>query len=194
MANRAKPRARTKAARGKIKSRGKVATLPKQSRKAKGGIGHNSGGGIPNEVYERHLAKIDTTAKAMEKAKESFDQAKGVHQSAYKAAKSDGCDTDAIRLARKLEKQDHGVTQVTYANVARILNIMGSPLGSEQLNLFGAIETPSPKVDANLQGQMAGKNAEPAENNPFDPGTDNFQQWAEGWVTGQEMNQDTLRH
>lgn len=195
MATRANAKNR-KAKTGKIVSRGKVATLPKSAMKAKGkkrGIGHNSGGGIPDEIYERHLAKIDTTAKAMEKAKEAFDQAKGVHQSAYKTAKNDGCDIDAIRLARKLDKQDHGVTQVTYANVARVLNIMGSPLGAEQLDLFGSIVEPSPAVDVALQGQNAGKNGEPMTNNPWPPGSEDFQVWHENWTLGQSQIAEGMR-
>jgi hypothetical protein len=148
-------------------------------------------------VYERHLAKIDSTAKAMEKAKEAYDQAKGVHQSAFKAAKGDGCDIDAIRLARKLDKQDAGVTQITYANVSRVLNIMGSPLGDGQLDLFGAIAQPDKKGDDNtdgkdayLLGEQAGKDAVNADANPFTPGSLKFGQWASGWEKGQNANRE----
>lgn len=164
-------------------SRGKVAKVAK-----KRGRGDNSGDhAVPDEVYERHLSKIDSTAKAMEKAKEAYDQAKGVHQSAYKAAKNDGCDIDAIRLARKLDKQDAGVTQVTYANVSRVLNIMGSPLGSQQLDLFGSIAQPEvqAKVDPGAQGLNAGRNGENRGNNPFNPGTPEFEQWDGSWIKGQ---------
>lgn len=188
MANRARPKAK-KSSKGRIPSRGKVATLPKQSKSKKRGRGDNSGlHAVPDEVYERHLAKIDSTAKAMERAKAEYDQAKGVHQSAFKAAKGDGCDIDAIRLARKLDKQDSGVTQVTYANVSRVLNLMESPLGSKQLDLFGAIAKPEPEVDAFLQGEQAGKEAVDAGSNPFTPGSLKFGQWAEGWVKGQAAN------
>lgn len=196
MANRAKPKKKaTPKAKARVvkkmdklaaKARAKAAKKPRRDRR-----GGNSGDhSVPDEVYERHLSKIDSTAHAMDKAKVEYDQAKGVHQSAYKAAKEDGCDIDSIRIARKLDGQDHGATVITYANVARVLNLMDSPLGSKQLDLFGAIVQPAPKVDANLQGQQAGKNAEPAENNPFTPNTDDFVSWAEGWATGQSMNMD----
>lgn len=164
-------------------SRGRVAKTSKKRRR-----GDNSGDhSVPDEIYERHIAKIDTTAKAMEKAKEAFDQAKGVHQSAYKAAKGDGCDIDAIRLARKLDKQDAGVTQITYANVSRVLNLMGSPLGSDQLDLFGAIAGPAvvAKVDPMAQGLRAGRDGENRSNNPFSPGSDDFKTWDDYWITGQ---------
>lgn len=184
MAARAKPKAKKKAASGKVPSRGKVATLPK--RKKRGRRGDNSGDhSVLDEVYERHLHKINSTEKAMQKAKEEFDQAKGVHQSAYKSAKGDGCDIDAIKLARKLDTQDHGVTQITYANVARVLNLMESPLGSKQLDLFGAIAAAEPpKPDPAVEGLKAGKEGAPAENNPHPVGTDDFAAWANSHKRG----------
>lgn len=191
MANRARPKTAKKksAAKGRVPSRGTVATLPKKNKKRR--RGDNSGDhSVPDEVYERHLAKINSTDKAMQKAKLEYDQAKGVHQSAYKAAKSDGCDTDAIKHARKLDQQDHGLTQIMYANVARVLNIMESPLGSKQLDLFGAITAMEPTRDAKAEGTKAGADASPAENNPFKPGTEDFVAWATGWAEGQQKNLD----
>lgn len=188
MAERAKPKKKS-AAKGKVSSRGTVATLPKKAKKA--GVGHNSGK-IPDEVYQRHLAKIDTTDKAMQKAKEVYDQAKGVHQSAYKLAKQDGCDVDAIRLARRLDRQDHGVTQVTYANVSRVLNLMKSPLGSDQMDLFGSIQEVAPKVDIALQGQQAGKEGADRGDNPYEPGSAEFAIYDENWLLGQAQIAKTL--
>jgi hypothetical protein len=95
MAERARSKtAKGKSASGKKKppkggqaSRGRVA-------KAKSGRGDNSGDhGVPDEVYDRHLKKIEATAKALDKAREALNQARGEHRSAYKLAKDDGCDT-----------------------------------------------------------------------------------------------------
>lgn len=194
MAARANPKnkAKAKAAKGRVPSRGTVATLPKKAKNKKRRRGDNSGDhSVPDEVYERHLAKINSTEKAMQKAKEEFDQAKGVHQSAYKAARGDGCDIDAIREARKLDQQDHGVTQIKYANVARVLNIMGSGLGSDQLDLFGGIlSMGKPKVDPAKDGFKAGVEAQPVENNPFAPGSEDFVAWANAYAEGQQKNMD----
>lgn len=189
MAPRAKARPKAKAAKGKVKGKGAIAVLPKQS-KAKSGkkrrIGDNSGSGVPDEIYERHLAKIASTAKAMETAKEAFDQAKGVHQSAYKAAKGDGCDIDSIRLARRLDKQDAGVTQILYANTARVLNLMGSPLGEEQMDLFGAIN-PKPAEEApGVRGLKAGEAGRPRTENPFAAGSTEYQAYDDQWLEGQK--------
>lgn len=194
MAARANPKnkAKAKAAKGKVPSRGTVATLPNKAKNKKRRRGDNSGDhSVPDEVYERHLAKINSTEKAMQKAKEEFDQAKGVHQSAYKAAKGDGCDIDAIKHARKLDSQDHGMTQIMYANVARVLNIMESPLGSEQMDLFGAITAiAKTDVDPAKAGFKAGVEAQPVENNPFMPGSEDFVAWANAYAEGQQKNMD----
>ena len=196
MAQRASGKNQKAAAKGKVPSRGNVATLPKKAKAKKPRRGHNSGDhSVPDEVYERHLAKINSTEKAMQKAKEEFDQAKGVHQSAYKAAKGDGCDIDAIKHARKLDQQDHGMTQIMYANVSRVLNIMGSALGSEQMDLFGAIASvDAPKVDPFVRGEADGRAAVDAGDNPYNAGTDDFEKWAEGWAKGQQENMEALRH
>ena len=157
----------------------------------KRGRGDNSGDrSVPDEVYERHLSKIESTAKAMDKAKEAYDQARGVHQNAFKAAKEDGCNTDAIRIARKLDKLDHGAVVIDYADVGRVLTLMRSPLGSGQLDLFGGISAPekAATVDPAAQGLRAGRAAEPAENNPHPPGSAEFQAWAENWAAGQKEN------
>lgn len=189
MAERA--RSKKKPGAGKVKSRGRVATLPKKSKR---GRGDNSGDhSVPDEVYERHLAKINSTEKAMDRAKAEYDQAKGVHQSAYKAAKSDGCDIDAIKRARKLDAQDHGIVQITYANVARVLNIMGSPLGSQQLDLFGSITAPAASpIDPYVRGEADGKAAVDPGGNPYTPGSEEFQRYAEGWAAGQQANMDAM--
>lgn len=164
-----------------------ITALAKSKRKAlkapkPGKAGHNSGS-VPDEVYERHLDKIETTSKAMDKAKEAYDQAKGVHQAAFKAAKGDGVNTDAVRLARSLHKRDHGVVAQDFADTGRVLRLINSPLGT-QFGLFADVELPKP-VSAVLQGQHAGKNGEDRQNNPFPPNTDEFVQWDGGWMEKQ---------
>lgn len=193
----ARASAKSKNARkGKVPSRGKVATLPPQSTRAKnaakgnggkrGKVGHNSGG-ISDEVYQTFLDRIDRTRLAMDKSKELYDQAKGVHQSAFKAAKEAGCDTDAIRLAHKLNKQDAGQVQILYANVSRILDITESPLGTEQLNLFGSIAPPKPAEEKpSVRGLKAGEAGVDRRQNPYTPGSEEFAEYDSAWVKGQE--------
>jgi len=193
LANRAKPRAKKKAAKGKITSRGTVATLPRKSKSKKRGIGDNSGlHAVPDEVIERNLSMLKTKKKALDKVvadyKEDLDQARGVYRSARKLAKKEGVNLKAFDILMDLESDDMGHVQVNYADVARYQKLTDSPL--LQLDMFSGMLAPEPKVDANLQGQAAGKNAEPESNNPFTPGSEDFVAWAEGYVTGQQMNMD----
>lgn len=177
----------------------RVGKAKKTAAKAKGatrrgqppGKGHNSSAthAVPDEVYARHLDKIERTGRAMERAKEAYDQAKSAHQNAYKQAGEDGCDKDAIRLARKLDKQDHGIIHTTYSNVARVLNLMGSKLGSEQLGLFDNLPGALPVPTALEMGERAGRAGDPMSGGGHKPGTEAFAQWEEGWRIGQQTLQ-----
>lgn len=167
-------------------SRGRVARVAK----AKSGRGDNSGEhGVPDEVYDRHLKAIDRTARALDKAQEELNQKRGEHRSAYKLAKDDGCDIEAIKLARKLDQTDHGIVIVTYSNTGRVLQLMRSPL-AEQLDLFASMAPVVEKmkeegVDQVLAGAHAFSNEEPMDNNPHIPGTMKFGQWEAGYLRAQ---------
>lgn len=182
MAERAKAKAKKATAKGgKVTSRGKVAKV---------GPGHNSGG-VPDEVYERHLKKIDSTDRAMAKAKVEYDQAKGVHQAAFKAAKGDGCDIDAIKLARKLDQQDAGAVAIQYSETGRILKLMGSPL-SVEMKLFEDIDLPI-ATKASLDGKQAGAMSAPRDTNPHKQGSPEFVAWDDAYVAAQSNLSPELR-
>jgi hypothetical protein len=74
-----------------------------------------------------------------------------------------------------------------------VLNIMESPLGSKQLDLFGAIVAAEPpKTDPAKLGEQAGREAVDAGANPFTPGSEDFVAWADGWAKGQMTNADNF--
>lgn len=160
MANRAKPKsAKKKAATGKVPSRGTVATLPKRGKGKKRGIGDNSDmHAVPDETILRAIETLRTKKRAMKKAQEELDQVKGVYRSARKKAKADGLNMDAFDLIEALENQDQGSVLINHADAGRYLKLTESPLAL-QMELFQNLSAPAPKVDANLQGQQAGKNA-----------------------------------
>ena len=139
--------------------------------------GHNSGQ-VPDEVYNRWLAKIETQDKKRLKAKEAFDSESGKLQSLFKAAKDDGCNTTAIRRARKLHAEDHAQVTIDYTDTGRVLRLLKSPL-AEQLDLFAEIRHP-PAVSAWLAGASAGKAGAPVDDNPHTPGSDVFEEWLGG--------------
>lgn len=182
MANRAKAKSK-KATTGKVKSRGKVATLPKQKGR-KVGVGHN-GAPVDESTIKHHHAALRRDLKAIADIVEELDQAKGVYRSTRKAAKKARINLAAFDFNRKLEEDDQGKIHQDIADAVRYQNVMGSKL--VQLQLFNPnLEGPAPpEVDAKLQGFNAGKGGEKAENNPHVPGTEHFETWATGWVEGQ---------
>jgi ribosome modulation factor len=157
---------------------------PRKARK-----GDNSGAvhAVPDEVIGRHLKLIKAKLKAMEPILEDLNEARGVYRNARKLAKKEGVNLDAVDIILKLENLDQGKVLVDHADAGRYLMIMDSPLAT-QLDLFQNLQVQAPEVDARLQGRQAGGNAEDAENNPFTPGTEQFQAWAEGWAEGQNDN------
>lgn len=178
-----KATAKKKAPKGAQASRGKVAKTA-----AKPGIGHNSGS-VPDEVYDRHLKRIDQTAKAMDKAKLEYDQKKGEHRSAFRAAKDDGVNIDAVRIARELDKQDAGVVVTNYSDVGRVLRLMESPL-ADQMDLFQNIEVPLP-ANATLAGTQAFKSGNDRSTNPYKAGTAEYVNFDTAWKA--EADKATLK-
>lgn len=154
--------------------------------------GHNSGQ-VPREVYQRHLGYIATAAKASKAADEIAKKKRSVLSNCYKSAKSDGCNVESIKIARKLDEGDHVEAVNDYAEVGAILDIMDSGLHT-QFKLFANIDRPAP-VSAYIEGLKAGRAAQPAENNPYQhrPGSEEFTQWASGWAAGQNENADKFR-
>lgn len=180
MANRAKPRAKAKAAKGKVKGAA-IATLPKGARGKKG---HNSRvAGLSDDDVKVHLGKLDRLYSNWEKDADVAKQTLGVYRSALKAAKKSGIDTDAYVGARDKNRADHGKVITQAANEGRYLRVMNSPLAT-QMMLFQNLEEPGPAVDVALQGQMAGKAAEPSDNNPYTPGSDDWAIWDENHKLG----------
>lgn len=180
LANRAKPKTKTKAAKGKVKGAA-IATLPKAARGKKG---HNSQmAGLSDAEVKVELGKLDRLYSNWEKDADVAKQTLGVYRSALKAAKKNGIDTDAYVGARDKNRADHGKVITQAANEGRYLRVMNSPLAT-QMMLFQNLEEPAPAVDVALQGQMAGKGGEPESNNPYVPGSDDFAIWDENHKLG----------
>lgn len=147
---------------------------------------------VPDEVIARHLKAIKSKLKAMEPILEELNEARGVYRNARKLAKKEGVNLDSLDIILRLENIDQGKVLVDHADAGRYLRILESPLAT-QLELFQNLQVVAPEVDARLQGRQAGGNAEPAENNPFTPGTEQFQHWAEGWAEGQNDNAESFK-
>lgn len=176
MAERAKSKkAKTKKAvpKGATGSRGRVAKTDKP------GIGHNTKGPSDALVLDHHT-KIDGIEARLETAKRKYDQIRGELRSAYAVVKNDGIVVDDFKLARELDKRDHGSVVTGYANVGQYLRAIKSDL-SVQMDLFADIAPPAP-ANATLAGAHAFANEEPRSNNPNKPGTEEYDNWDAAWM------------
>lgn len=165
----------------------KAAKSRRKSDKAKPA---KNAGPVSDETIGMHIGLIKDAEAKWRKLRDEATQAQGVLRNRYKVAKNDGVDVDSLKLAFRIAERVSGEVISEQRNVGRYLRIMGAPIGT-QWSLFDDVDDgdtgAGPKVDPNLQGQHAGRNGEPAENNPFTPGTEPFTEWAAGWVNGQEM-------
>lgn len=148
---------------------------------------------MPREVYERNLGLIEIARRASKAADLAAKKKRSALSNCYKAAKSDGCNTEAIKRAVELDEGDHIVAVNDAAETGYVLDIMGSQL-HKQFGLFANIARPEP-VSAYLAGMKAGRAGAPGEDNPYSdrPGSEEFVQWATGWAAGQSENHDSLR-
>lgn len=168
-----------------------IETLSKAAAKANAKAGHNSGD-VPEETVANHITLIKAAEVEWRELRDKASAAQGVLRNRYKVAKGDGVDVDSLKLAFRIAERSSGEVVSEQRNVGRYLRIMGSPLGT-QWNLFAEEEGEDGKpanaaLDAELQGQHAYSNNEKLFNNPFQPGTEEHQQWSVGWTNAQNAN------
>ncbi len=84
-----------------------------------------------------------------------------------------------MKQALKDKKQEPGAVITLERNRRRYLKIMGAPVGT-QFDLLNDVEVKD-TVDAELAGYHAGKNNESADNNAYQPGTEEHARWTTGW-------------
>ena len=168
-----------------------IETLSRQA--AQENAKKKNSGEVTDETVGMHVNLIKAAETNWREARDRAAELQGVLRNRDKVATNDGVDIDALKLAFKIAERASGEIVAEQRSIGRYLRIMGSPLGT-QWSLFedSDADEGKPKVDANLQGQHAGRNGEPAENNPFTPGTEDFTAWAEGWTSGQSMLADGI--
>lgn len=137
---------------------------------------------VPDEVILRNWDAITEAALAVAVIEKDLKQAKGVLQSRYATAKSDGCNIEAMKKLRKDEKIDTDEYDHDLKTEARYARIVGSTIA--ETSLMALLEA-TDKVNYYTQGFTAGKAGDNADTNPNTPGTEDFEKWAKGWRDGQ---------
>lgn len=163
------------------------------SRKANGHgkPGHNSGQGAPQETVERWREKIVVAQAAVEKAAKPLKTRKAEYQVVVKAAKKDGVNTTALLRAIELNKLDMIQVATDTSDLGKYLRWMGSPLGV-QLNLFSTDQMPV-VMKASVDGKRCGLAGGNIDDNPYKPGSEEFEAYRTQWHVGQsELMQDAF--
>lgn len=147
-------------------------------------------GEISDETVKMHENLILAAELEWHKKRDDASVAQGVYRNRLKVAKSDGMDVDAFKKAAKEAKRTAGEVIAEQRNIGRYLRIMGSPLGT-QWSMFDGEEA-AETIDPAAQGEQAGLNGEPRENNPHTAGTTPWFMWGNGWQLGQDKLAETL--
>lgn len=192
MATRSKAKSKN-ARKGKIRSRGKVADLPKQSKRRAAGKGHNSGAAstVDDVTIEKHHNLMNAARRKLKEAQDEVAQLRGVYSAARKVAKKAGINLNAYDINKKLEEEDQGQVQKDYADAHHYQAVTNSPL--QQLNLFASVLPPVETVDPKKAGFASGKNGEPITNCPYNAGTEEFVAYRDGWDEGQRVLQQGIQ-
>lgn len=188
MAQRASAKSK-KARTGKVPSRGRVATLPKSALKAKGGgrkgNKHNGPPGMTDDQIRDWQGKLDRAYKKVTDAQDETRQMNGVYRNLLKAAGKEGFDKQAYIEARMLDKEDHGVVHIRFANIGRQLKVRGSNLATE-IGLFQDLEPPTIDDEAPaVKGLRAGRSGFARTSNPYVAGSEEYQAYDASWLHGQ---------
>lgn len=130
---------------------------------------------------------IDTITRAQKKHQLSHAETKRLNsivRNAYKAAKAQGIDVDALKSAFEKAKRPAGEVIAEERNVGRYLRVMEVPLGRQYQFAFDQPDAPEAKaaeVDAGAAGEHAFRNGEPPSNNPHVAGTAQHADWSSGY-------------
>lgn len=142
----------------------------------------------PPRPDAKHFNKIDTEQKALflqhlpliEKLKASVASATGKLRAAYKTAKSEGFTKTDFDDAFSMQTPE--AEKASKAKIARKLLIaryMGADMGA-QFDLFSEDERVPAADRAFEEGQTASMTKK-AFAPPYDPSTEQYRKWAEGW-------------
>jgi len=159
-----------------------------RNRRRKGGNGAlgldgGNAGGPSNECVQRHVKDIRGQQARVKSAAKKLSDERKLLSVMYKSLDGDGGDSRAMKKAFKESERPVGEVVTENRNIAHYLTIMGSPLGT-QWELFDGTGQAA-ALDAYAQGEHAGLNGEPRDNNPHSPGTEDHNRWLAGYQSGQ---------
>jgi hypothetical protein len=154
--------------------------------------GHLSDGLPPDEVFQRHLAKIRPAVGKLNKAVEAARRQRAVVSDLYDRAGKDGCNRKGFTNAIAIMAKPADEVAIEQRTTGRILRLAEHALVNDH-GLFPdlpfADKPPSPYQAGLIVGRAAGS----IDECPYKPGSEDFIEWRDGYEAGQRVNRDSLR-
>jgi len=144
---------------------------------------------VPDEVYKRNWDAVSDAIAVMNAAAKELKRAKAVVQACYSTANNDGCNIEAMKRLRELEKIDTDELDLDMKTVARIAGIVGSTIA--ETSIMKLIDE-ADEVNYFTQGFTAGKAGDARDTCPHQPGSEKAEKWGRGWDEGQRRLQEEL--
>jgi len=156
-------------------------------------VGSNVTDQTRKEYYKRALKSQQEIDNQKEILKACEDDLKAV----LKGAKAAGVSEVAIKAALKARNRDRDELIKEQQDIARMMAISGV-WPSIQVDMFSGYTTPVVQAEETTvdvaydQGHTAGVKGENRTVNGYVPGTEQFEAWDRGWITGQSGNVERL--
>lgn len=150
--------------------------------------GHNSGE-VPEDTLRLHTDTLRNKKSAIDALMKQVSELRQELSNAKTLAKKDKVNVKGVMAALALEKaaRENGSSGIVeeHRTIGRVLKILDCPLG-HQFHLFDLPETDQDgaKIDAALQGEQAGREGAPKDDNPHTPGTPDWFSWNNGHQVG----------
>lgn len=133
----------------------------------------------------------------IDKAEEILKAAKDMLRDTLKVAKGQGLDPTAIKTALKARLRDRDELAAEQREIVRMMAISGV-WPTIQTDLFAGVITEAAAAHETTvdvaydQGHTAGVKGENRTVNGYVPGTEQYDAWDRGWLTGQSGNVERL--
>lgn len=156
-----------------------------------------SGSNVTDEVSRDYYKKALKTKQEVERTAEIAKAAIAEHRLVLKAAKAAGVDQEAITYALKVRHLDKDILIQAERSKARMLALSGV-WPSIQEDFFNILTPPADlhnetTIDmAYDNGHQCGIKGENRSINPHHQGTEKWDAWDRGWLTGQGNNVEKL--
>jgi hypothetical protein len=161
--------------------------------------GHNSGD-PPDEALRRNMDALELAQIEINNAQKLVQKARAEFGVAKKNAKTelgskswvDAC-VATVKIEMEANKGGMGEIITEHRQIGRLLRLRNHPLG-HQFNLFAvpAEDSDGAKIDATAQGEQAGREGVPRDDNKYSPGSADWFAWNNGWQVGQDSIAATL--